>query len=362
MTFFSSHKFKFSAACLSIMLLSACSQDETSAVSNIDAPLKPVRTMVITEGSKTVKSFTGVVGANKTAQLGFRVNGELNNVNIKEGDEVKRGQVLAVLDQTDFKISLQSSQAEYDRSNSEFNRAKKLIKQGAISTADYEKLKAKQANASAQLSSAKQNLKYTTLSAPFAGVIAKIFFENFEKISSSNSFVTIQDLSSLEVQVNIPESVMIKVKQEDSTRSVYAVFDGDETHRYPLQFKEVSTRADEKKQTYAVKFVMEYPDGINLLPGMSARVYAVHSSISNNEYDIYIPAHAVLEDGQGRFVYVAIPGKNDQAIINRRAVVVGKLNENGIEIIHGLSVGDSVVTAGMSKMSQDLVVRMISED
>lgn len=348
---------------VAILLLSllACSDKEVTATESSIA-LKPVRTMTVSLGSTTTKSFTGIVEANKTAELGFRVSGELKAVNSKEGDIVKKGQVLAVLDQTDFKIKLNASQADYDRAKSEFKRAQSLIKQGAISTADYEKLKAQQSNAKAQLDSAQQNLKYTELKAPFTGVVAKQYLSNFEKISSSVIFAVIQDLSAFEVQINLPESVMIKIKRDEKERVIYAVFDGNQERHYPLKFKEVSTRADEKTQTYAVKFVMAAPKDINLLPGMSARVFAEHKLGKDERNEVYVPAHAVLEDSQGRFVYLAVETAIGIAEVQRRSVVVGGLNENGLKILQGLDVGDKVITAGMSKISQGLAVRLMVEE
>lgn len=350
------------ASLLTLLLSSilACSEKDVAPTAEVIV-LKPVRTMTVSLGSTTTKSFTGVVEANKTAELGFRVNGELKVVNTKEGDLVQKGQVLAVLDQTDFNITLNASQADFDRAASEFKRAKSLIKQGAISTADYEKLKAQQSNAKAQLESAQQNLKYTELKAPFSGVVAKQFLSNFEKISSSVTFAVIQDLSAFEVRINLPESVMIKMKRDEKERPVYAVFDGNQDSHYPLTFKEVSTRADEKTQTYAVKFVMSAPQDINLLPGMSARVFAEHQSDGKELKEVYVPAHSVLEDGQGRFVYLAIETAVGKAEVMRRAVVVGELNENGLQVLQGLDVGDKVITAGMSKISQGLAVRIMVE-
>lgn len=352
------------AALMAILIsagISGCGEKEASKKTETQVILKPVRTLTVSLGSTTTKSFTGVVEANKTAELGFRVSGELKIVNSKEGDFVNKGQVLAVLDQTDFKIKLNASQADFERAASEFKRAKRLIKQGAISTADFEKLKAQQSNAKAQLESAQQNLKYTELKAPFSGVIAKQFLQNFEKIPSSVTFAIIQDLSAFEVQINLPESVMIKIKREEDDRAVYAVFDGNQDKHYPLTFKEVSTRADEKTQTYAVKFVMDSPKDINLLPGMSARVFAEHRSGSEGLTEVYVPAHSVLEDSQGRFVYLAVDSNTDSAEVQRRAVVVGELNENGLQVLRGLDIGDKVITAGMSKISQGLVVRTMDE-
>lgn len=135
---------------LMLMMLLGCGQQE--AVTE-EAPLKPVRTMTVSLDDEIAKSFTGTVDAIKTADLGFRVSGQLIAVNVKEGQFVKQGQELALLDQTDFKITLAASQAEYDRALSEFNRAQKLVKKGAVSRSDFDKLKAQLGTALAQLNS-----------------------------------------------------------------------------------------------------------------------------------------------------------------------------------------------------------------
>ena len=343
---------------LMVILISACSKEAEPETQQTETLLKPVRTMTVHVGGTSTKSFTGVVDAAQTAELGFRVNGELKVINVKEGSPVKKGDVLAQLDQTDFKISLDAAKAEYKRAQSEFNRAKSLIKQGAISQADYDKLNAQLSAAKANLSSAEQNLKYTTLKAPFSGVVAKQYISNFEKISASEKFAAIQDLSAFEIRINIPESVMIRLKRTETQPDVFAIFDGNDKRRYPLTFKEVSIRADEKTQTYAVKFIMDAPTDINVLPGMSTKVIAV-DELSNQSADLYVPAHAVLEDSSGRYVYLAQATENNQASIARRGVVVGSLNENGIQVVQGLKEGDNVVTAGMSQLSEGMAVRLM---
>ena len=357
---FKSQSSKLLFASIFIWLITACSQDGSLDVAE-KKNVKPVRTMTVALGSTISKSFNGVVDAIKTAELGFRVSGELKSVKIKEGDSVKKGQVLASLDQTDFKISLSSAQAEFDRAKSEFDRAQSLIKQGAISRADFDKLKAQKSSAQAQLDSAKQNLKYTVLKAPFSGVIAKQYVSNFEKISSTEKFAAIQDLSAFEVKIDIPESVMITIKRDEEDQDVFAIFDGNQSRRYPLTFKEVSTRADEKTQTYSVKFVMDVPRDINLLPGMSAKVFAVESNKDGLNQDVYVPSHTVLEDSAGRFVYVVNLDGLLLGKVARRSVVVGALNENGIQVVQGLEEGDQVITAGMSKVSPGLVVKLMGE-
>ena len=348
----------FSTVGFLAVFLMACSSEEDAKVEVKEAPLKPVRTVTVSAGATVTKSLTGVVDAARSAELGFRVNGELIAINKKESEFVKKGEVLAKLDQADFKIKLDASQAEFDRANAEFKRAKNLIKQGAISASDYEKLQAQLSNAKSQLNSAQKNMEYTVLKAPFDGIVAKQYFSNFEKVSSTSTFAVIQDLSAYEVRINVPESIMIKVKRDDAPK-VYAVFNGEQDKKYPLTFKETSTRADEKTQTYSVKFIMASPKDINLLPGMSATVFVERNVDEESANGIYVPTHSVLEDSQGRFIYVVNPTGDSKGEVARRSVVVGELDENGIQVLQGLDTGDRVVTAGMSKVSQGLLVRLM---
>lgn len=338
-------------------ILFACNNDATVAekTSNV---LKPVRTLTISLGQKESRSFPGVVDASQSAEIGFRVAGELKEVNVKEGQSVKKGQVLAMLDQTDYKISLQGTRSDYLKAKSDFDRAKKLIKKGAISQSDYDQLSAQLTASKSTLDGAEQNLKYTVLKSPFDGVVARTYLSNFEKVTGTEKFAAIQDLSAFEVAIDIPESIMIKVKRGKQERDVYAIFSGDETHKYPLTFKEVSTRADEKTQTYRVRFIMAAPQGINVLPGMSVTVFAIENDSEIGSLDV--PAHAVLEDSAGRFVYIVEQSsESGVGVVKRRSLVVGKLNENGIQVINGLIVGDRVITAGMSKITNGMNVRLL---
>ena len=347
-----------------ISLLSACSKEEPSLDKDSSEPLKPVRTMTVTLSQEGTMSFPGVVDAIQNAEIGFRVSGELKNVYVKEGEVVKKDQILAELDQADFKISLQATQSEFDLTNSDYKRAQQLIKKNAISISNLDKLKAKMNIAKSQLDMAKQNLKYSVLKSPFDGIVAKKYLSNFEKVSSSEKFGSIQDLSSFEVSIDIPESIMIKIKREKNNWDVYATFNGVNDRQYPLTLKEASTRADNKSQTYQVKFMMAPPSSINVLPGMSAKVFARKKLIHLNQSDVYVPSHSVQEDSAGRFVYIVKQSNSDnffEGVVERRSVVVGQLNYNGIHIIQGINIGDRVITAGMSKVSKGLKVSLMDE-
>jgi len=345
----------------SFLTLTACNKSSQTLEETPTPQLKPVRTLTIGAGAQSLKTFPGVVDAIQSAEIGFRVSGVLKKINVKEGEIVKKGKVIAELDQTDFIISLNANQSEFDRTSANFNRASKLIKKGAISQSDYEKLKAEKNIAKSQLESTKQNLKYTVLTSPFDGIVAKTYLSNFEKVSSNEKFAAIQDLSAFEVSIDIPESIMIKLKGNENNHDTYATFDGIDERKFPLTFKEISTRADDKTQTYKIKFVMQAPTSITVLPGMSTTVFAIKKMNAIN-HDIYVPSHSVLEDSVGRFVYTVKQTPNTmQGVVERRNVVVGQVNENGIQIIQGVNIGDKVITAGMSKVTDGLAVGLMDE-
>ena len=320
--------------------------------------LRPVKTTLIsTSGVFIGKEFPGVVDAAHTAELGFQVGGKLQHIFVKESEEVMEDQVLAQLDQTDFRLRLESSQADFQRAEADFMRAEKLIDEGYISRSDYDGLKAKYTTASAQLAAARQELEYTTLKAPFSGYIAERHVENFENVKAQQIIVTLQDISTLAIKIDVPESIMIRIDRENKNRRVYAMFEALGNERIPLTLKEASTRANPQTQTFQVTFTMPAPEGRLILPGMTATV--VGGRTDPGSIPVFLSPQAVLEDASGRFVYVAVPETDGAALISRRGVETGKLLEQGLEIVSGLKDGDHVVTAGMSKIQDGMRVRLM---
>jgi len=324
--------------------------------------LRLVRTLTVTMPSQNFwREFPGVVDAAQKAELGFRITGKLKKLLANEGDLVKKNQLLAQLDATDQNIQLKSRQAEYNQAHGDFDRGRTLIKKNLISRSDFNKLQAQNATAKANLETAKQNLEYTFLRAPFNGRIAKRYIENYEEVSAMQVVYALQDLSSMTIKVDVPESVMILVR-EGGKPEVNAIFDAIPDQQFPLSLKEVSSQADKDTNTFEVTFSMPAIEGYNVLPGMSVTVRGQRDpdrAVDNG--NVFVPAHAVLGDREGRFVYLVAVSGDAKGIVERRAVETGDLSNLGIEIISGLTVGDKVITAGMSKMSSGLEVRLARE-
>ena len=351
--------FKSSFVMLFALLLVAC--EESIDTSTTKPILRPVRTQTVDLPAQGFwREFPGVVDAIRKADLAFRVSGKLSKVLVNEGDIVKKNQALAQLDQTDYKIKLKSRQADFEKAQADFKRAKDLVTKGHISRSDYDKLKAQHSTAEANLAEARQNLSYTTLKAPFSGRVAKRHVENYEDVSNKQPVFSLQDISSLIVKVDVPESVMIRINK-DAKRKANAYFEAIPDKRFPLSFMEVSTQADESSKTFEVSFRMSSVEGHNILPGMSVTVRGERDTQAESENILVIvPAYAVLEDRQGRYVYIVKAKDKKTGAIQRRNISTGRLSSQGLEILSGLARGDRVVTAGMSKMSEGLIVRIMN--
>ncbi|WP_020410823.1 efflux RND transporter periplasmic adaptor subunit [Hahella ganghwensis] len=355
----SQRKISLSAFLLSFFVLQGCS--DSSQKMEEEKPLRPVRTMVIgsMEGANW-REFPGTVDAAQKAELGFRVSGKLDSLNVNEGEVVKEGDVLAKLDDTDFQIQFKSRQADYQQAHDDFLRGKALIGKGVISQSDFSKLQAQDVAAQSAMETAQRNLDYTQLKAPFSGRIARRYVENYEEVSAMQPIYALQDISSLLVKVDIPESLMITA-QEGTEPDVRALFSGIPGESFPLKLKEISSRADEATRLFNVTFSMPANPKYNILPGMSVTVRGRPPQSNMQDGVVFVPPHVVQEDGDGRYVWTVRHENDTTGVVSRQNVTTGEIQNNGIVIMSGLEVGDEVVTAGMSKMHDGLKVRLTTE-
>jgi len=198
-------------------------------------------------------------------------------------------------------------------------------------------------------------LKDTRLLAPFDGYISKRYVENYYEVKAKEPIVNLQDVSKIEILVNLPELTMAAVKEEN-LGEIIARFDAIPGKSFPLRVKEYSTEADPATQTYQVVFVMDQPNGANILPGMTATVIAAFKEGAGSKPRIIIPDLAVLDAPTDRpYVWLFDP---TSGTVHKRFVRIGRLvDSGGILIQEGLKPGDQIVVAGVTKLEEGMKVR-----
>jgi RND family efflux transporter MFP subunit len=346
--------------CLSLL---ACSEE---------APLpppesRPVKTMLIGGlAAGDQRQFPGVVDAIQKAEISFRVRGKLNTLPAKEGENVKQGQVLATLDPRDYQIVLNDRKASYDTAKANYDRAKELLEKNAISRVDHDNIRAKYHTAKANLDAAEQDLSYTTLRAKFDGFVAKRYVENFEEVFPRQAVLLLQDVSELEIKIDIPETIMIMLRKHKDTaksetrepkRSVYAVFDQIKGQKFPLALKEIATKADVNTRTFQATLKMKNPEGYNVLPGMTATVFAeVFPGETGGDEAIELPLSAVVSSTDKQSTVWLVD--EDTMTVSPVPVKLVLLTKEAVTVT-GLNPGQRVVTAGASFLREGMQVTLL---
>lgn len=335
--------------------ISSCEEPPQSIV----ASSRPVKTMIIGNSqSGDSRSFPAVVDAIQKADISFRVNGKVQKILVKEGDEVKKGQLLAELDPTDFNITLKDRKASYDTAKANYDRAVKLVKKGAISQVDHDEIRAKYHSAKANLNTARQDLIYTKLKANFDGYIAKRHVENFEEVIFSQTIFSLEDVSALKIKIDMPENLMIQLnKGNDNAQQLYAIFDNISDQQFPLRFLETATKADPNTKTFKVTLEMKTPENYNVLPGMTATVIAqLHSDETQADTSVVLPVSAVISDNEKQATVWIVDEKT--MTVNPKKVKPGLMSGDTIQV-DGINPGERVVIAGAHFLRKDMKVTLL---
>ncbi len=354
---------RFLALFVAALVLASCSKEAPPP----EAAVRPVKTVVIEgAGGGGVREFPGRIEANRRAELSFRVPGTINEIHVREGDTVQQGQLLAELDKTDYRIAVNNQQAQFDNAEKNFKRAQDLIESGAISKMDFDRMEANFKTTQAGLEAARQDLAYTEMTAPFAGVIARRHVQNFEQVLAKQAIFSLQQVDLLEVKVDIPERIVRRLtrpaaRASDSEQAraahVVAFFAQDPDTVYPLHVKEVATKADPSTQTFEVTFTMPAPEGVTALPGMTVSVRADLSGLMSESDSILIPASAVGgSDALQPQVWVV---DEEDMTVHPQQVRLGEIEGDRIQVLEGLVGGERVVVAGIGALADGMRVSLM---
>ena len=300
------------------------------------------------------------MAASDTAELAFRVGGELVEFPANRGIEVGQGELLARLDPADYQAAVNEAQAQHELASAQYDRAAELVERKLLAQADYEKRKAMLRVRESDLIRAQNNLDYTRMFAPFDGVVARRMADNFETVASGQVVLVLQTQEMIDIVTDIPESIVARVERTRINRNPQPVevrFGSATDRTYTAHYKEHEANADSATLTFRVTFSMPVPEGLNVLPGMSATVIADLSQLYAQEISgtTMVPIEAVFSEetepleSEYRQVWVVDPQTMRPA---RRDVVVGPLTGDSIAIMEGLEEGEMIVAAGVSAVQE----------
>jgi len=359
------------SALLVLVVTAGCQTDEDPP----EEPPRPVRyEQVFSASSEQGRTFSGVAQAGSEAQVAFRVRGAVESVGVQVGQQVRRGQILARLDATDYVIQQRQAEAALAQANAQlrnaeatYERTQQLYANQGASQSDLDAARAQFTSAQAQVRSAEAQLRaaerqvsYTQLAAPLSGAVADVAAEVGEQVSPGRPVVTISGAGQPEVEVPVPEGLIGRVRTGAPAQvRIGALGDAE----YEATITEVGVAPTGGATTFPVT-VRLTETASQVRPGMAADVtlpMGASSSAgeSSSAIRVVVPAHSVGEDRDGRFVFVLQQQGKDRAIALRRPVETGGFQDDAIEILEGVQSGDLVVTAGVSVLADSQEVALL---
>ncbi len=209
----------------------------------------------------------------------------------------------------------------------------------------------------AQLNQAGDQLQDTSLQAPYAGILAERYVENFEYVQAQQAILSLQDISIVEVVAQIPEGLVARAQQEVVPE--FAVhFESLPGQEFDAKATEVAAEADPVTRTYSVTFQTPQPETGRILAGMTAEV--VVKERSDDEFVFNVPVSAVFTDEDGQqSVWIL---EEQSMTVGKARVEVGALVGESVALLSGVSPGQTIVTAGASFLAEGQKVREITDE
>ncbi|HXI05372.1 MAG: efflux RND transporter periplasmic adaptor subunit [Bradyrhizobium sp.] len=341
--------------------LTACEQ-------NAYVPPPPPKVEVAVPAQKNITRFidaTGNTAAVKSVDLVARVQGFLQSIDYKDGTGVKEGTTLFTIEPDTYKLKLEQAQAaeagaqaSLRQAEADYKRQVDLVQRQAVSQATLDTSTANRDNAQANLQQAQANTRlaqvnygYTTVTAPFDGIVSAhlVSVGELVGVASPTQLATIVALNPIWVNFTVNEQDVLKVREEARRRGMTV----DQFRQLPIEvalqtdtgfphkghLDYVSPTLNQSTGTISVRGILDNPDRV-LLPGLFVRVRV---PFDKQENALLVPDVALGADQAGRYLLVV----NNENVVEQRKVTTGQLDGELRVIETGLKPDDRVVIGGL---------------
>jgi RND family efflux transporter MFP subunit len=335
---------------------------EASAVSDPRQEPPVVRLVTAARVAGSDRGFTGIIGARVQSNLGFRVAGKIVERLVNVGQQVKAGQPLMRIDETDLRLALTAkrnavaaARASAVQTEADERRYANLVSNGWASRQRYEQAKAALDTAEAQLAAAEAAARvaeneatYSVLVADADGTVIDTLGEPGQVVAAGQTVVRLAQAGPREAVVALPETIRPAIGSA-AEANLY----GSDGHRFTAHLRQLSDAADAQTRTYEARYVL---DGEAAAAPLGATV-TIRLTIRPSQPEVQVPLGAVLDDGRKTGVWVVDSATS--TVRFRPIKLVRVSGENAV--ISGLSSADPVVALGAHLLREGARVRTASE-
>lgn len=288
-------------------------------------------------------SYPGYLEEGQSVDLAFKYGGLLEQIYVKEGSRVAKGQRLAKASSPTLENSLRSAQATLEQAQDAYNRLKKVHDNGSLPDIKWKEMEANLEKAQAAYDLAYAMIAENDLTAPFSGTVSAVNVEVGENIPPLRPVVSLINTDKMSVKITVPENEIAAIHTGDPAKIVIPALND---RHYSGQVTEKGMTASLLTHSYPVKVLVDNPDK-DLASGMIAKVM-LKADVNSA---IIIPANAILINKDGKFVWVV---ENERA--TRRVIQISGYSGTGVIVSEGLKGGDQVIVEGYQKVSEGMKV------
>lgn len=359
---------------ISFLLLSACKNDKKTTTGSMPVPEINVAYPQVKNVTLT-KVYPGYLTADKTVNLVARVNGTLQSVNFKPGTKIKEGQLLFVIEPTLYQnavtqaeAELKTNEAQLEYAINSYERMKEAIKSDAVSKIQLVQAESSVAesraaveNAKAALKTARTNLTYCYVKAPFDGTIDRSAYDVGSYVSGSLQPVTLATIykdDSMYVYFNVADNQWLSMlmgqteNMEKLPKTVTVNLGKDGTRTYPGTLDYLSPNVDLSTGTLNIRANLKNPNGL-LKSGLYVSITLPYGQQDNA---VLVSDAAIGTDQLGKYLYVV----NDSNIVRYRHIVTGQMIDDTLRIIvKGIAPEERYVTTALLKVRDGMRIKPI---
>ena len=353
------------AAIAAAVMISLAACDKADPKQDQAPQLRAVVTQAVAYEARTAdRSFVGTVRPRVESDLGFRVGGKVAERRVQNGERVRAGQVLAVLDTVDLTLQREQAEAELSaarasltQAEAEDRRIAQLRKDGWSTQSAAEKQRALMEEARGRLSRAERSvalagnsLAYAALQADADGVVTATFVEPGQVVAQGAPAIRLARLDAREAVAAIPEVLVDHAKTAKAVVSLWS----EPGKVYAATLRELSASADPATRTYQARFtILNAPE--NLEFGLTATVTL---TANDGEKIARLPLSALFNQGTGASVYVVNPADGSLTL---KPVDVAAYETRDVLVRGGVAAGEQVVVLGVQKLDLKQRVRIVPQ-
>jgi RND family efflux transporter MFP subunit len=294
-------------------------------------------------------SVVGVSEAFRDVEIYSETVGLVRKVHVDVGQKKSAGEVLLKVDDELQASVWRKARANFEQAKRDFERYRNLQREGAVALSSYEAVKLRLEDAEAEMIAARRKYNDTGIKAPINGMVTSRLVDVGEMVQPGMKVANMIDLSKVKIRMNVPEKLIVRLSEglpASVTSDIYPgkLFEG--------RIATISGKA-RRDHTYEVEVIMDNPAGSPFRGGMFARVAFVDSDMHKA---LLLPRTALTGSIKEPQVFVV---KNN--IARSKTIVIGQELEQYLEVLEGLSPGDSVVTNGQNELNDGMPVSVIRQ-